>query len=278
MSPLIDRIRVITTVFGDRLRRGLPLVEGPLDGDVIFILDGVGGFNFAPVMIRRAIRARALPIGTVVVKWQFGLPGEIWTDLMWLRRNRVIAARLARRLLAFRRVHPTTRIHLFGYSGGGGVAVFVCEALRGRCVIENLILIAPALSPDYNLAPALRSVIRCTVFASENDRYLLGLGTRLFGTIDRQRVVAAGNVGFHLPVAATHEDRARYGKVSQVRWSQSFRQWCVSGGHIGWLSEPFVASVLLPLITDGEIPSGFALTRETFPPSEHPTATPESAP
>ncbi len=250
MGALADRYRVIVRSTGERARWGLPAALGPLDGDVLFMLGGVGGFQFAPLMIRRAIRSLKLSMGTVVCTWQFGLVGEIWTDLMWLRRNRVVAARIARRLLAFRRDHRSARIHLLGYSGGGGVAALVCAALRGRRIIDNLLLIAPALSPDYNLAPALAAVARGTAFVSERDRMLLGLGTRLFGTIDRRHTPAAGMVGFNLPPGASLEDRIAYERFKQVRWSPAFNRLGVSGGHIGWLSEMFIGEVLLPLLID----------------------------
>jgi len=268
MGALTDRIRVITVAYADRLRRGLPIVEGPLDRDVIFILDGVGGFQFTPVMIRRAIRSEGAPIGTVVVKWQYGLVGEIWTDLIWLRRNRVVAARLARQLLAFRRAHPAARIHLFGYSGGAGVAVMACEALRSRRIIDQLVLMAPALSPAYNLAPALSAVGRCTAFVSARDNMLLGPGTRLFGTIDRRRTRAAGMVGFTIPADASPGERAAYERFAQVRWTPAFRALAVSGGHIGWLSEAFMRSVVVPLLLDGDVSVHVPVPMERLSPSD----------
>lgn len=250
MGALTDRIRVVTLALVERLRHGLPPACGPMDGDVVFILDGVGGFQFAPVMIRRVVRSRGLRIGTIVCRWQWGLVGEMWTDLMWLRRNRVEAARLARRLLSHRRAYPSARLHLFGYSGGAGVAVLACEALGGRRVIDHLMLIAPALSPDYDLAPALTAVHRCTVFVSERDFMLLGLGTRWFGTIDRVRTRSAGMVGFRMPGDVSSVDRAAYERLRQVRWEPSFKDGGVSGGHIGWLSERFLGKIMTELIVD----------------------------
>ena len=61
-------------------------------------------------------------------------------------------------------------------------------------------LLSPALSPTYDLAPALSAVRReMVVFWSPLDVIVLGLGTRIFGTIDRIKTVSAGLVGFRGP-------------------------------------------------------------------------------
>jgi hypothetical protein len=253
MGAVADRIQVIVKSLGERWRHGLPEAIGPMDGDVFFILDGVGGFQFAPLMVRRVLRGIGTPVGTVVYRWQFGVTGEIWTDLMWLRRNRVMAARLARKLRAFRRAHPTSRVHLFGYSGGAGIAVMACEFLGGtahkhddgptalaRPIVDTLVLAAPALSPEYNLASALRCVRRCIAWIRPRDRHLLGWGTRLFGTIDRKHCRAAGMLGFRIPPNASDEVRASYDRLEQILWTPELRTHGTSGGHIGWLNERFL--------------------------------------
>jgi len=249
MGIVSDRVRVISTCVIERLRHGLPTVEGPLDHEVLFILDGVGRFQFAPLIIRKVFRSLEAPMGTIVYDWQFGLTGEIWTDLMWLRRNRLMAARLARQIVRFRRDHPTTSIHVFGYSGGAGVAVMACEHLRGRRLIDTLLLAAPALSPTYNLAPALGAVERCYALISPKDRWLLGTGTTIFGTIDRCCAPAAGMMGFRIPRESSRRDRESYSRIQEVHWTPELKRDGPSGGHIGWMSERFMRKHLLPLLS-----------------------------
>lgn len=248
MGVLLTRVRLISLCASERARYGLPETLGPMDADVLFILDGVGGFQFSPLVARRIIREQGAAIGTVVCRWQFGVPGEIWSDLIWLRRNRIVAARIARRILAFRRDHPSARIHVLGYSGGAGVAAFACEQLRGRPVIQTLILAAPALAPDYNLAPALRAVRRGYALVSGRDRWLLGIGTTIFGTIDRRRVSAAGCVGFQRSADLRPTDSAEYAKLREVHWRPEFAAYGNAGGHTGWLSLSFLRRHLLPLL------------------------------
>ncbi len=248
MGFIFDRISVVSHCLVERVRRGMPEAVGPIDKEVLFIVDGVGGFQWAPLLIRRVWREQEVPIGTVVYVWQFGLTGEIWTDLMWLRRNRVMSARLARKLLAFRRAHPQTVIHMLGFSGGAGIAVFACEQLRGRPVIDTLILAAPALSPDYNLSHALSATKRCYGLVSRKDRWLLSVGTRLFGTIDRRFVRSAGSVGFRVAPGLPEADLHAYRRYREIRWSKSFKKAGHHGGHTGWVTLPFLRTHLLPML------------------------------
>lgn len=248
MGILVDRVKVITAYVDERVRRGLPEVVGPVDREVLFLVDGVGGLQAGPLMARRALRQEEYPFGTFLYKWQFGLTGEIWTDLMWLRRNRVMGARLARKLLAFRRTHPETRIHLLAFSGGAGIAVFACERLRGRTPIDMLILAGPAISPDYNMAAALRAVKRCYALISPRDTWILGVGTRIFGTVDRCFGPAAGQVGFRIPRGIPHEDRQVYQRLREIPWSPVLRKLEHHGGHTSWASVAFLRRHLLAML------------------------------
>jgi hypothetical protein len=248
MGIIFNRVTAVSTYLMELARFGLRESVGPLDQEVVFVLDGVGGFQFAPLLVRRALQREATAPGTIVVKWQFGVPGEIWTDLMWHRRNRVMAARLARGLLAFRREHSETMIHLLAFSGGAGIAVFALEALRGRHLIETLALMCPALSPQYNLGPALRTVQRGYALVSRRDTGILGLGTRIFGTTDRKFCAAAGSAGFRIPPDASGEDVQAYAKLREIRWSRSLKESGHHGGHTGWVSARLLQYHLLPIL------------------------------
>src|SRR5205823_1991408 len=105
---------------------------------------------------------------------------------------------------------------------------------------EAAILLAPALSPDYDLTRALEAVRReMVVFWSPFDVFVLGLGTRVFGTIDRVRSVSAGLVGF----------RGEWPKLRQVRWRPSMASSGYLGGHVGPDSPAFLRRYVVPLLT-----------------------------
>ncbi len=248
MGFLIDRLNVIGTYFAELVRYGLPESAGATDREVVFVLDGVGGFQFVPLLIRKAFRGQDGAPGTVIFRWQFGLPGEIWTDLCWRRRNERQAGVLAEKLIAFRRAHPQTTIHIVAFSGAAGIAVWACERLGGRAKIATLVLVCPALSPEYNLGSALRSVDRCYALVSARDRWLLGVGTTVFGTTDRRYGSAAGRVGFGRPASLSDDDARAYNRLREIRWSPALIEDGNSGGHTGWARVSFLRKHLTPIL------------------------------
>ncbi len=88
------------------------------------------------------------------------------------------------------------------------------------------------------------------VFWSPLDVVILGVGTRLFGTIDRVRTFGAGMLGFTLPGAdePREERRRQYAKLRQVRWRPGMVGLGYLGGHFGPDSPRFLRKVVLPLL------------------------------
>jgi pimeloyl-ACP methyl ester carboxylesterase len=240
MKSVVNSLNMLATCISERAHHGLSEVVGPVDREALFILDGVGAFQAAPLMVRKALRDAGSDMGTILVRWQTGPPGQIWTDLMWLRRNQLMGGKLARRLLAFRRAQPDATIHILAFSGGAGIALFACEKLRGRPLVETLILACPAVSPGYNLGPAMRSIKRCYGLISRRDWLILGLGTGVFGTTDRSFSRAAGLRGFRLPGDASDADLQAYERIRQIHWSPVLKAEGHFGGHVGWGSVPFL--------------------------------------
>lgn len=249
MGILIDRISVLRAYAGEGIRHGLPDFVRRDGDDVAMLLDGVGGFQFVPLLVRKVIREDNLAISTTWFRWQMPIPGLMLVDLMWRSRNDRRAALLADKLRELHRQNRQRRIHLVAYSGGTGIAIFALEKLAGEVPIESLLLFAPALSPEYNLGPALRSVRRAYAMISRRDTWLLGAGTRIFGTMDRRRTPSAGLVGFRIPSPISDEDREAYAKLRIVSWNDSFRTDGHRGGHTGWAQVPFLRRHFRDLLT-----------------------------
>ena len=138
---------------------------------------------------------------------------------------------------------------MVGYSGGGGLIIMIAEALPDGVKLNNAVLVHAAISPDYNLVPALEHIDGKLVNSySPGDWLVLGLGTRLFGTTDREHTESAGKVGFVIEKAVTDVDLRA--KVEQIKWSREM----ISSGHLGghatinfykWNKE-YVVPYLLP--------------------------------
>jgi len=245
---IISRVKLAWYRVVERMRYGPVPDDDNGTRPLIVVLDGVGRFQFAPYMIRMVCREAGLGYAVVKFDWQYGLVGEIWTDLMWLRRNRVQAARFARFVRQLKRSHPNRTVHLFAFSGGTGIATFAGKYLENRGLIETLILAQPALSPGYDLSDVLGAAKRTYVLTSERDNVILGLGTSLFGTTDRVYGRAAGLTGFVRPKGLPAAGEAAYDRCHVLRWGPSWLVEGHTGGHAGCLARTFLRRVLATVL------------------------------
>jgi hypothetical protein len=118
-------------------------------------------------------------------------------------------------------------------------------------MVDRIVLIGAALSPDYDLTDALSHCRRGIVsFYSRRDWLMLGVGTKMFGTIDRRRTVSAGRIGF----LGTDGEPARFEGLTQVAWTDAWRDLGHGGGHFGWLARRWVRDVLAPHLDGSALP------------------------
>jgi hypothetical protein len=233
-----------------------PELSGGQGCGLVLVADGVGGLDLCGTALRYVMGAQKLPFEVRVVRWGHGL-GRWHADLTNAANRDARARQVADEVRAFRTNAGDDRpVYLVGKSGGTGVVVRALEGLPEGSV-DVAVLIAPALSPGYDLTRALRAVRReVVVFWSPLDLIVLGAGTRLFGTIDRVRTVSAGLVGFRPPGAATAEQAAQYAKLRQVRWRPRMSTTGYLGGHVGPDSPAFLRKYVVPLLRSAEAPRG----------------------
>jgi pimeloyl-ACP methyl ester carboxylesterase len=227
----------------DRYRRG-----------VVYILPGIEGRSPWNRNIALGLDEGGVTSAIEVYDWTVGFPGGEVVNLANLERNRRQARRLASKIIAYRERYPGRPVHLIGHSGGGGIAVLALEALPAGRQIDMAILLAPALSPDYDLSTALRRThVGVCNFYSKRDVSFLKVGTALFGHIDRGHGFSAGAVGFEIPESLASEDRALYHeRLRQVAWDERLKRHGATGTHLGWASRRFAREYLAPLIKYNE--------------------------
>ncbi|MDR3620396.1 MAG: alpha/beta hydrolase [Paludisphaera borealis] len=218
---------------------------------LVVVADGIGGFDLCGRALARVIKASGLSYTTRVVRWGHGV-GRWYADLSNAANCDARADEVAETVRLHHDAHPGEPIFLVGKSGGCAVIVKVLERLSGSgVVVERVVLLAPALSPGYDLTKALGSVRRdVSVFWSPLDVIILGAGTRIFGTSDRVWCSGAGRVGFLRPKAGT-DDPARvaaYKKLRQIRWSPRMSSTGYLGGHLGPDSPRFLKKYVVPLL------------------------------
>ena len=221
-------------------------------------LNGIGGY-------------RAIDRGLISGLRDGGYGGEIkaydWTGrdaglaaLTVRKRHREQAARVAKMLLEEWRTHPGTRITVTAHSAGAGIITCALEQLTPDVMIESLIMLAPALSPSYDLSRALHHVRgKVFVFSSPYDSAVLGMGTKMFGTVDGPKVEASGKVGFTRPASA---DVELYAKLVPAPYQTAWAALGNIGDHIGAMERPFAREVLAAVLLRGEVP---AIEREAAP-------------
>ncbi|MCB9866547.1 MAG: hypothetical protein H6816_07940 [Phycisphaerales bacterium] len=234
---------------GELRRYGAPRETGDPRRGTVFLLDGVGGFKLTPLLVRKALRVCGSSFATYFYDWHRGLPGDMLSDLMCLRANRRAALKLARIIRRRAREFPDAPIHLISYSGGTGVAAFAVEKLGRHVRLGVLVLGASALAPGYDLAPVLRRVRVCYGLTSRRDVIILGLGTTLFGTVDRRFGASAGLVGFR-NVPGSGGAGEPVGEFVAMPWTPELCAWDHAGHHVGAASVPYVRTHLVPLLGD----------------------------
>lgn len=216
---------------------------------LVLVADGVGGLDLCGTALRYVVGAEKLPLAVKVVPWGHGW-GRWHRDLTNVANRDAQARRVAAEVSAFRALagEHGRQVALVGKSGGTGIVVKALEQLPAG-VVDTAVLIAPALSPDYDLSRALRAVRgEMVVFWSPLDVVVLGAGTKVFGTIDRVKSVSAGLVGFRPPSDANDERNAGYARLRQVRWQPEMATTGYLGGHVGPDSPAFLRKYVVPLL------------------------------
>jgi len=221
-----------------------PITQVQLERGKIVMLPGVesGAWQFEKT--HKGLRAAGIDRAIEVIEWGLRPFGSL-PNLVDLPANQQRARCVADRIAKYHENYPDKPITLIGYSGGGGLAVLTAEALADEVMLDRLILLAPALSPEYDLSKALSKCRNgCVHFYSNNDWWTLGVGTSLFGTIDRKQTDSAGYVGFK----NAKGDILNHGRLTQIAWKP---EWIVlghRGGHTGWLAKDWAQKTLAPQI------------------------------
>jgi pimeloyl-ACP methyl ester carboxylesterase len=219
----------------------------------LLILPGVGNTRFHLAGFVERAEAQLPNFAIDVQPW--GVPFLTIHNLRAHERNVATAARMAEEIAAWRRAHPTEPLYVVGYSGGGGMATLIAAALPEDVQIDRLILVAPAIAPDYPLERDVLPHVREFVVNYSSERDLqVGWGTRTFGTIDRKRTVSAGAAGFD----------AAHAQVLEYRWSTADEALGHRGNHIAYLGERWqtvkLTPALDPSLDASELVAHWALT------------------
>ena len=219
----------------------------------VILLPGAGGGGVGPMAgIAKGLSEAGVPYAMETDDWTTGCPLLAVYHLRALERNRSHARRIAGKVQSYRKQHPGYPVWIIAHSTGAAVALFTLEALPKDVSVEGAILLGAAVSPEYDLAPALRHAQRGVwAFYSNYDIVILGLGTAVFGTADGEHRPSAGMVGFEEPKGADPKRRVLYeAKLRERSYSVRMLRDVHLGGHFGWLVPSFAKRRLAPIMLD----------------------------
>lgn len=232
---------------------------------LIIVLPGIEGSSTVNEGIVQGLIAGRLSHSIHVMDWR---RFRLWNPLHLAMRshNRLQAERIAEHIRTYRAQFPDGAVHLIGHSAGAGMALFVLECLNDL-KINSAILMAAAISRDYPIRGLLdRTTLGIWNFYSPLDLPAVGLGTMLFGTMDRRHAISAGALGFRQQAGEQAQEISRP-VLHQIRFSLHMVKAWNFGGHFGWTNAEFVRQHVSPLLKgeptpnsfSGEIPQTFAI-------------------
>jgi hypothetical protein len=226
-------------------------------------LPGIGGYRGVDRGMLRGLREGGYTARVRAYDWTGNDAGL--AALLATQRHKTEAAKVAQIIAEEFHADPDARIAVTTHSAGAGIMTWALEQLPPEIKIDTLVLIAPALSPTYDMSRAFAHVRGSVyVFYSPYDIPVLGVGTSMFGTVDGVKTDAAGKVGFVKPPNAA--DPAQYDKLAQIPYRSEWIKLGNIGDHIGGLSRPFAKAVLAPLLSRGELPGVVPATPPATPP------------
>jgi len=222
--------------------------EGEVDpADRVFFVPGVAGDGPWYGPLREGLREGGVAAKIETVKWGMPPPMTMLNfQAGWVHREaeRKLAGKIAR----WRSEHSEGHLSLVAHSAGCGVVLGALSQLPGDVHVDDVLLLSPSVSPQYDLSPPVEHVRgRLHVFHSENDAMFLGWRARTFGTYDNVKTEAAGRRGF----SGLERLPAEVGRrVVQHAYQPQWRALGNDGGHFGATAHRFAANVLAKLLSD----------------------------
>ncbi len=214
---------------------------------LVLVADGAGGYPEAFQAVTAAVEASGTPLYVRSFAWTHG-EGRGLADMTDVEYARAQGRRLAAHIAWYRSTCPKMPVYIVAFSAGTHVALEATRWLAPNS-LERLILLAPAVSADYDLRPALAASRQgVDAFTSERDRFYLGVGTRVVGTADgKQDVPPAGRVGFAMPTTAG-ADLSLAQRFRQHPWEPCVAWTGNTGAHSGSMRPAYFRAYVLPLL------------------------------
>lgn len=223
------------------------VIGGDMQKGLVLVLPGAEGQSPSNESLAKSIHESEVESCVVLRDWTRGTQGMIAYNQRAEKRNRSRARQIASYLSRYSSLNPDSRIQLVGHSAGAAMAIYIAEAMPNEKQIDAIYLLAPSLSPRYDLSTALlKTEFNIHSYCSKRDMVLLA-GTPIIGTVDGKHEIAAGWAGFEHPLRLDAKTE-QYRKLLQHHASIESGLRNVDGSHYGWTQSSFITEHLSPLI------------------------------
>lgn len=162
--------------------------------------------------------------------------GNLTSERIHQRGARMLVDRIEQLHLTI----PEARLVVSAHSGGAEPVLLALERMKPGAV-EQVWLLAPAVSRARPLEVAAGQTKRLVNVCSNGDWLFLGLGTSLIGTSDGPKADAAGRHGF-----SPHDAATLPANLEQWPYQHGWRKFDYHGGHISIMSGEFAQEVIAP--------------------------------
>jgi len=236
----------ITALLGTSARSGGAWYDRPPPKrGIVFVVGGVGGIGVLWEAAKWALPNSGIHHELRFFPWTHG-HGKLLRDLQDTRHYLEKATELADQIRLVKADDPERPGYLIGKSGGAGLVLAAVEQLP-PATVDRIILLSAAVSPRYDLRPALLAAKQEIVaFYSPLDQLVLNWGTSEFGTIDRSYGPSAGLKGFVIPTGLSHSDQLLYRRLVQLPWNPRMILEGNTGGHSGSSMPGFIKKEVVP--------------------------------
>src|SRR6266849_421442 len=122
---------------------------------LVIIVEGIGGLDLLGLSANYSLKHVGLPHEIHHFVWTHGT-GKFLKDLQDTQHILKKADELAAFIKDYRARYPNRPIYIVGKSGGTGLVLYALQSLP-PATVERVILLSSAVSPTYDLRPALRA-------------------------------------------------------------------------------------------------------------------------
>lgn len=227
------------------------LDDDRLQQGYVIILPGIEGHSRWNRSIRKGLVSAGVPYAIEIHDWTRGPKWYLW-NLRDRRRHQQQAEVIAGKISDYLQRYPDRPVYVIGHSGGAAMTAFALESLPAGVKATAGIMLVGALSPRYDLKPALQHTERgLWNYSALGDLLFVGIGTIICGTCDGRHLPGCGLVGFPKSARGSSAD-GRDPRLHQMWYQWPMLRDFNLAGHLTCVNPRFIRKWIAPLLAGNQ--------------------------